>query len=435
MPGEFRYQTFEFKKLRPRSRERAEAGPSYNYPHLFFKIEPYTDKQGQKVPVLGTLENLYAWYPQLVQHIGNKPDIVSDKAKSLCEGLTKDEDRLRAVFYWIQDNIRYIAFEDGLAGFQPESCQMVLGNGFGDCKGMANLLVQMLKTQQIHADLCWLGTRHVAYYYSEPSLASDNHMIARVKLDGTYYFLDPTEDYIALGDYAHRIQGRPVMVENKESYVIDTIPDLSYERNLNETKLELEISGKSLTWTMSKTYRGESRTSLLRFMKFGSSARRQNALERILKADLPNSQLSNILLDTTLKRDLPIHLSAKIQMAHQIIPYDSGIFILLHTPEVKNIIPIKDDRNVGLNFSYKIFDKEEIRLRIPENYRIGGLPPSVSSSSNSFQYQVSYRVDGKYLIYQHELIVYTGDIPSDELDAWREMLRDSKSFNTCTISY
>jgi hypothetical protein len=29
-------------------------------------------------------------------------------------------DKVKAIFYWVQNNIRYIAFEDGIAGFLPD---------------------------------------------------------------------------------------------------------------------------------------------------------------------------------------------------------------------------------------------------------------------------------------------------------------------------
>ena len=44
-----------------------------------------------------------------------------------------------------RDKVRYIAYEDGYSGYIPTSAQTVLANKYGDCKGMANPLTEMLK--------------------------------------------------------------------------------------------------------------------------------------------------------------------------------------------------------------------------------------------------------------------------------------------------
>ena len=48
---------------------------------------------------------------------------------------------------------------------------------------------------------------------------------------GKRYFLDGTENFIALNDYAQRIQGKQVLIEDGKNYIIDKIPDFSAERN------------------------------------------------------------------------------------------------------------------------------------------------------------------------------------------------------------
>ena len=112
----------------------------------------------------------------------------------------------------MQDNIRYIAFEDGLAGFIPATAQEVFKSKYGDCKGMANLMTEMLKLAGLEAYMTWIGTRHIPYDYTLPSLAVDNHCISTVIIGGKEYFLDGTEKYIPFGDYAWRIQGKEVLI-------------------------------------------------------------------------------------------------------------------------------------------------------------------------------------------------------------------------------
>ena len=50
-------------------------------------------------------------------------------------------------------------------------------------------------------------------------------MICTVILNGKKYFLDGTESFIALNDYAQRIQGKQVLIEDGKNYILDRIPD------------------------------------------------------------------------------------------------------------------------------------------------------------------------------------------------------------------
>src|SRR5690606_28304526 len=103
-----------------------------------------------------------------------------------------------------------------------------------------------------------------------------------------------TEDFIELGDYAHRIQGRQVLIENGDTFIIDSIPNLSYERNKNEKTEQFVLDGQDLIGSVTETYRGESKTHFLRYYNGMKSDRRATAIERYLNDENINLRVSNI---------------------------------------------------------------------------------------------------------------------------------------------
>jgi hypothetical protein len=134
--------------------------------------------------------------------------------------------------------------------FCPIKAEEVLRKKYGDCKGMANLTKELLKAEGFDARLCWLGTSHIAYDYSTPSLAVDNHMICALMFKGKTYFLDATENYLGLDDYAERIQGREVLIEDNDKYILTHVPAEAYTQNLDSEKRVLTLSGTDLTGTV-----------------------------------------------------------------------------------------------------------------------------------------------------------------------------------------
>ncbi|MEM8891708.1 MAG: transglutaminase-like domain-containing protein, partial [Bacteroidota bacterium] len=165
--------TYTLKDLAAMDKEGNSPGPSYDYPHIMIQAKSFTMK-GQKHTLFESVDDLYAWYHSLTNLLKDDPYTYQKLVQELTEGKSSDLEKAKAIYYWVQENIRYVAFEDGIAGFKPDESQNVFSKRFGDCKGMANLTKRMLGLAGFDARLTWLGTRRIAYDYSFPSLAVDN---------------------------------------------------------------------------------------------------------------------------------------------------------------------------------------------------------------------------------------------------------------------
>ncbi len=433
--GEYRYEVFDFSELGPRSRELAEAGATYNYPHLFFQINSYKNKKGEEVPVLGSVANLYAWYHQLVQRIGNEPAVVAEKAKSLIEGLNTDEDKLRAIFYWVQDNVRYIAYEDGIAGFKPEPCQMVFENRYGDCKGMANLLSEMLKSVGYDARLTWIGTRHIAYDYSEPSMAVDNHMICTVFLNGKKYFLDGTEEFIALNDYANRIQGRQVLIENGKDFLIDTIPNLPSSRNKTSFSGSFRVDQTSLVGKMTDHYSGERKTQLLRYFYGLKSERKANATERFLNRGNPSFVVSKLKQTFTGKREDDIVFDYALAIENRVIEQENALWVKLQVLELPLQFDVKRKRISDIDVGYKVNESHTYSLEIPQGWTVATLPDSVLFDNEDFKINLFYTQEKGRVVLHSNLVIHDGFIRGENRFVWEEAVLAMDEFYQRFITF
>ena len=210
--------------------ENSSPGITYTSPHIML-ITQQAQVDETTVTYFKNTDDQYKWYASLVKQIGNDDAVIKTKALEIVQGKTTDMDKIKAIYFWVQQNIRYLAFENGIAGFRPEKAQEVLRKKYGDCKGMANLTKCLLTSQGFDARLCWIGTNHIAYDYSIPSLSVDNHMICAVKYKNKLYFLDATETNIGFEEYAERIQGRQVLIENGDKYMLEHVPQTAYTQN------------------------------------------------------------------------------------------------------------------------------------------------------------------------------------------------------------
>ena len=136
------------------------------------------------------------WYAGVCQpHL----DAVSPAMQETLAGLTNnaatDLDRIKAIFYYVSQKIRYMGItpEKDRPGFEPHDVQMTFANKYGVCRDKAALLVSMLR---------------LAGYPAYPVLVSAglrkddevpdpdfNHAIVCVEFKtGEYTLMDPTDE-------------------------------------------------------------------------------------------------------------------------------------------------------------------------------------------------------------------------------------------------
>ncbi len=401
------------------------------------KEEPVVNRELPK-NIKGTIANtqdLYHWCYEIASLANNKIDSVKPLAMEIVKGKTTDKEKVEAIFYWVQDNIRYVAFEDGIAAFKPDACQNVLEKRYGDCKGMANLIKCMLVSLGYDARLTWIGTRRLNIEYSVPSVATSNHMICSVVLDGKRYFLDGTEKYISLGDYAHRIQGRPVMIEDSLRYIIDTVPDLPYTRNQHNRKADFTIAedGK-LIGKVTETMKGENKTNFLYRYHYSAKSDRPFIIKQHLKDYDPNFDLANIT-----------HTNLEDRTSDLVLNYD--LSIRYNTIKQGNLIMIKPDyigeltnhdndtsRMSKIAYGHKLYYTHSYNYSIPSGYTVKELPKSLTINNSDYSFLLTYKQVGNQIVYEKTLILNSGYIDKKGIKQWNADINAlEKNYNSYII--
>ena len=162
--------------------------------HVIVYAAGYT-KDGKYVPVFNSVDQLYKWNSGFLKNINAAEDESLQKiADSICRNKKTEREKAQAIYRWVQEHIKYVAFEEGLEGFVPRQAIDVCNKRYGDCKDMASLLTALLRASGMKAYFTWIGTRSIPYTYSEvPLPLTDNHMICAVQIDKDWIFLDATD--------------------------------------------------------------------------------------------------------------------------------------------------------------------------------------------------------------------------------------------------
>lgn len=395
-------------------------------PHILFIFKSMM-VGNNKVTLIPDLDNLYGWYKSMTEKIGNDRNAVKQKALELTQNLTTDEDKIKAIFYYVQDNIKYLAFEHGIMGFQPESCQLVYGNKFGDCKGMANLTKEMLCALGFDARLTWIGTNDIPYDYSIPSLYVDNHMICTVLHDGKEIFLDATEKKMNYGYMADRIQGRQVLIEDGKKYRLSKIPIQDGNHHFFEGKHNYTIVGENISGEGTNIYKGNIKSRLLNLISSTSYKNKTEVLKYIVdKGDKNLSAQLKSEIDTEQKNP-ELKIEYNLTASNQIIKSGKEWYVNLDFENYYSDSKPEKDRNCPYELGQKYLIKTESNLTLPQGFSLKYIPAGLEISNEIGHFSLKYENAGNKIIYKRKIELLKNEIGVKELDKWnllRQQLED-----------
>ncbi|MBV8254367.1 MAG: transglutaminase domain-containing protein [Chitinophaga sp.] len=410
--------TYTATGLAATQKERQSPGPSYKYPHLLVLSQSATAKTGEQLKYFNKTEDLYAWYHSLVNKIGDNETTIKEKAQEITKGLSADTAKIMAIYHWVQDNIRYIAFEDGIAGFKPEAAQSVLQHKYGDCKGMANLTRGLLKALGFDARLCWIGTDHIAYDYSIPSMAVDNHMICALNYKGKRYFLDATETYIGMNQYAQRIQGRQVMIEDGDSFILDRVPTRTYTQNTETESRTLRIEGNALVGKARHQWDGESKEFMLSQVNGIRKEKVSDALVRYLNETNDKYNITNLVSSDMETWNHPMDINYDLRFQGAVAGFGDDMFIEMDFRKEFGSYSIDTaKRTSDMLFQYKHHVKHETTLEIPTGYK-AELPEGLTIDRDGYAFHISYKQAGAKVVYQKEIIIKNNWLEKSAFNQW-----------------
>lgn len=409
---------FEFEDMPARVVESGSPGTTYYVPHIVFINKSYTNND-EKQELFKDMDGLYSWCKSLVDNLIDEPnDEIKQIADDLVEPGDSDEEKLRKVFYWVQSNIRYIAFEDGIAGFQPEDAEKVCSYRYGDCKGMANLAKMMLKYLGMDARLSWIGTRHIAYNNEIPTLSAANHMICTVFLNGKKYFIDPTEEYVSLGDYAHRIQGRKVMIESGDSFIFETVPEFDAYHNRKVISKQMRIEDGVIYGSAKEIHHGESKTSLQAGYSRIRNQAKMDALANYINNDKGNLTITELKTSDLENRDIPVDLSYNFNLRNKVVQTEDKLFLRLDFDREFGRFKFDDDRKTAYEFDEKYYKESDYTLTIPEGYTVKHIPANVSVEEDGYRFEINFEQTGRTVTLKKTLEISDTMIDLNEMEQW-----------------
>jgi transglutaminase-like putative cysteine protease len=402
-------------------------GISYVYPH-FLIINHSVDYKEFHEDYFNSLQDLYNWNRQLILSLENDENVIRQFAQEITANATSDLEKIKIIYEWVQENIRYLADNSGMAGFKPEPAQDVLQKKYGDCKGMANLLKHLLKALGFDARLAWIGTNDVAYDFSQPTLSAINHIICALFREDSIYYLDATVKYLAFKDYSETIQGRQVMIENGDNYFSYTVPVKDPVQNTEIEKSVFSIENQTLTGNVSLSFKGESKNYLLYSIHATLKDKLKEELQAYLSKYNAKYELSNLKMSNMQASEEEIWITYDVKNRADINSYNDKYFINSDfRQEFNNLTIDTTERKLDFWLPRKYHVVQQCEIIIPTGMTTESLPEDFLLERDGYTFHIQYTQSENKLFYNKTLIIRNPRITKNLFAEWNSDIERLKA--------
>ena len=325
-----------------------------------------------------TWDDVAEWYFELSEPQIKAGSGVKALASRLIEGVIDDREKLRRIYEWVRDNIRYIAVAIGIGGFEPHPAEEILYNRYGDCKDMSTLICSLAREAGINARLALVSTWPNGIPDTTlPSPLHFNHAIVYCPdVNESNIWMDATAKGCPFGTLPWFDQGLPVVVvnQNRKAQATPT-PCSSPDHNHTRIEWRVTIDSTALASVEGMTIiRGAPAMELREELFVMSEDEQKQWLETWLAGRCSGIVLDSFEFDGIEPVQDTLSISYFFQTSHFMI-HRSGEMIL--RPEAVMPFDLPDyfrseSRVHPIRFLYGIQNDMELIVELPDDWSLEG---------------------------------------------------------------
>ena len=374
------------------------------------------------------------WYAQLTADRRAVTPQIKQKIVELTASASTLTDKVRALTVFVQKEVRYVAIEVGIGGYQPHLASDIFVNRYGDCKDKVTLLSAMLQEIGVKSDYILVQTRRGVVSPEFPTAREFNHVILAIRpapgFDdkdlyaqvmhprlGKLIIFDPTDSTTPLGYLPPTLQSNRGLLVTEEGGDLIELPLLppATNRLTRSGKLQLDPYGNlsgEITEVRSGAPAVERRDRLLAV----AASERTKVMEHILSGSLVGFRFLGATVDNLTGTDA--QLTTRFRFTADHYAQTAGELVLVR-PRVFGVksqtgLQVKD-RKYPVEMDYASVETDVYEIALPIGYIVDELPPPVELNAPFYSYRSKAEVIGNVLRYQRTYEMRTVEVPAGKV--------------------
>jgi len=385
------------------------------------------------------------WYRNLTSGRREASPEITQQVTSITSSSRNQLEKMKALAQFIQHDIRYVAIELGIGGWQPHAASDVFAHRYGDCKDKATLLSSMLSKVGIESFYVVINSERGAVTPEVPAnIGGFNHVVLAIKLPdnvadpslvatiqhprlGSLLYLDPTNELTPFGEIGGYLQANYGLLVTTDGGELVELPKQPSAMNSiqRSAKLTLDSLG-TLTGEVNETRVGDRAwTERWRLRSVNKSSDQIKPIEDLLAGSLSLFTITKATVDNLHQTDKPFGFHYTFQAPNY--AKNAGDLLLVR-PRVlgvktSGILETKDPRKFAIEFEGPSRDTDTFEIAIPSGYVVDDVPPAIDADYSFASYHAKTVVTGNTIHYSRTLEVKELSVPVAHADELKKFYR------------
>lgn len=391
-------------------------------------------------PTVGTVDPVFvfstftswdefgAWYTGILKEPMEVTPELKDLADSLVEGVSDPQEKVRRIYEYVSQSIRYVSVSFGLGAYRPHAASTTHANLYGDCKDKHVLLAALLSAVGIEAVPALINAG-VDRKPSVPSPEEFNHLLSKVLIGGNELWVDATSGFAPMGVLSPGFRGEEAVVIHGGTARVEQIPDsgpvpdsaiATWDGELDsvgdlEAAVHLDLSGVySLPFRSSLAPLEKSQVQAV--LEIASMAFDRQGTKSDLKLSDPTDLSGSLALDYVTKTEFYFHPMVRREKIS--VPTVVLSFLNWDLPEPDD--EGKEQQEEVINLGGPIQLAETITLTLAEETSVE-LPELLEIEEPFAIYSSRYALQDRNLVVVRDLRVLVREVSPDLQDSVREL--------------
>lgn len=370
---------------------------------------------------------------------------IKQKVAALTASASTTLAKMQALARFVQTDIRYVAIELGIGGFQAHPAADIFNHHYGDCKDKAMLLGSMLHEIGVESFHISINTaRGGAAPDRPPTEEWFNHEILAIKLPndvkdpsliatldhpklGRILIFDPTDEWTPFGSLRGELQSNYGLLVTDDGGELIKLPQLPVDLSgvVRTAKLALSPSG-TLSGDFVEQRKGDYATQQRAYLKsVPKDADRIKFLESLISHSLPAFQITKASLVNLNQTDQPF--GYQYSLVAQNYAKTAGNLLLVRPRVVgsnsSDLLETKEPRKYPVEFDGPWKNSDTIEIAIPAGYEVDDLPPPVDADYGFASYHSKTEASGNTLKYTRTFEVKELSVPVNRVEELKKLYR------------
>jgi hypothetical protein len=385
------------------------------------------------------------WYLNLTNGRFDASQEIKAKVANLTASAPTSLAKMRALAEFMQHDVRYVAIELGIGGWQPHPAAEVFSHRYGDCKDKATLMATMLREIGIESDYVVINTERGSVTPEVPAhLTAFDHVILAIKLpdtvtdpsviasihhhkQGRLLFFDPTNELIPFGQIPGYLQANYGLLVTADGGELIELPQQPSSMNsiLRTAKLTLDATGTLKGEVQEKRLGKRASSERWRLRTVTKDTDRIKPIEELLAGSLSSFHITHASLINLQQTDLPFGFNYSFESPNYA---KSAGNLLLVRPRVMGskslgFLETKEVRKFPVEFEEPTRDTDTFEITLPAGYVVDELPPPVDADFSFASYHAKTVVNGNVVGYTRTFELKELSVPVNKAEDLRKFYR------------